>query len=594
MSRITLVILALGIGPQPGEALGQTPRRLVDSPGIDAPDITTASDQVEAAKAQAAERLKGLDGAPRPSQAGDTKAAERVRALREIFKARLDLLARLESTARSLGAVEHPETTPEAEAEALKLAADRARAALSLAAHNPAGLLPDVFHAPATRASEVVLAEMKEAIAAAQEVVDDRTKGVDRLAAPESRSTASALTATKAQRDEIRGAIAALAPRAREQEAALGSAASAEDREVLRERLVNLRWEARLESLRLKEVEARIRLETRRSGLAELCAEARKVELDLARRRLDLMQRAFRQRNEQALSALKKASASEGARAEQSSDPLDRFRARRNKELLDQEALLHEKEEEKAATPTIALADQEEKANKTAEDFDRLKKLVTGGRSAGLVAQRLNNSFRRLDAERATIIRTELAPISLQLGRYENELTAVELDQINDSRGDQAMRDELQTRLPASRRAEALAFFEESEHKQHEILEKRRRVLTDLADRADRTRQQVLRRLKILDDQHHFVMTHLFWVRDSPPLGPATFGQARAEASDLVGTLLRIASEPWTWSRWQRMSPDFLWAALGLVTLPYTLYRARKALRELLERHRMGRAVGEG
>ena len=534
------------------------------------------------------QRLKALEQTSNAPRADDAKAQERLKTLQALCKRRLELLASYEKAAESHREVENPDPTPEAEAATLKATADRARATLSLSANDPSSLLPEVFRASSAAVTEKTLGEMKDAITAAQDAAESLKKAVDELSSAASRPQASPLSSAKSRRDEIRQRIAALGPRSAEAEAVVAAAATDDDRDLARDRQMNLQWEARVESRLLKQAEARIDLETRRGTLVEPEIETRKLEWELAKKRLDLMQKEFRRRVELQQFDLKRASASEGERAEHSADPLERFRALRAKELLDEQAILQERELELSATPAISLAEETAKADKSAEDFVRLKKLVSGGRSSGLVAQRLNNSYRRLALERAAIVRNDLAQISVQLARYENELTSVELDKLNDSWGDHALRDDLIEDLSLSKKTLAIALFQESERKQDAILEKRRDVLTKLAERADHTRQQVLRRLSILDDQHGFVRTHLFWVRDMPPLGPSTIEASQTEAGEIAKTLLGIASQPWSRSQWQRITTDFLWSCLGLLALPWVTHRLRKTLRGILDRERLG------
>ena len=318
--------------------------------------------------------------------------------------------------------------------------------------------------------------------------------------------------------------------------------------------------------------------------MTEVKAQVLTIKLELAKMTIDLIRNRYAALLNRQKSELKKASAAAADRANQTSDPLEKYRAHRKQELLDQQELLREKEQEKAASPLISFDEQKTKANKAEQDFEKLKKLVEGGRSSTLVAQRLNNSYRRLSTERASISRDELLKITALLGKYENELTAIELDLLNDERGDGSLRENLLASLPKGREPEALAVFSETEQALRHVLEERRKILTSLEERAEKTREEVLRRLRILEDQHAFVRTHLFWVRDSQPIGTNSIVRIRREGRDLGGTLLSIAAEPWKRSHWERISGEFLLVVVGLLVLPYGLYRARKALRSILAR----------
>ena len=113
------------------------------------------------------------------------------------------------------------------------------------------------------------------------------------------------------------------------------------------------------------------------------------------------------------------------------------------------------------------------------------------------------------------------------------------------------------------------------------MLNRRRAALEKLAQRADLTHQQVLRRLRILDDHFGFIRTHMFWVRDEEPVGPATLASAQRELRQLGRAAVRIGAEVCDRSAWGRVSGEFLAAAFGLIVLPWPLRRGHQALRRL-------------
>ena len=535
-------------------------------------------DAAEAAKVRlfAVERLKSLSEPPEKGKERDKAAEAHVVALREVFKTRERLVLDWEKTVKARQAVLNVDPTPEGEAAELKTALERLKVGASRARSDPASLLPEALRNPANPPSDAVL---KDELDDAQDAVENVAKELATLSLLPGRKISTPLAAAKAERDETRKRVAALGPRAVDAEAALSAATTADEREVARERIVNLDWETKVESERLKEVDARIDLETRRAAVAEIKAQVLQSKLDLARKTADLLKARDAERLVRKNAELDRAEAYEKARAEQAGDPLERYRSRRNQELHAQEKLYNLRVQEDGATPVVALQDQTEKAKKAQEDFDKLKKLVEAGRSSALVAQRLNNSFRRLANERDSISRNELALVNALLAKYENELTAVELDLINDERGDRELRENLLASVPKPRWAEARAVFAQTELANRKVLEQRQAILTTLEEKTEKTRQEVLRRLRILDEQHAFVRTHLFWVRDAQPLGASTTDQMRREGRDLARTLLGIAAEPWSRSHWGRVSPEFVIVTLAAVLLPYGLHRGRKALR---------------
>lgn len=554
-----------------------------DPPAKKGEDATLAAEAARA-KVVAAERLKALAASAEKGKDRDKAAEARVKALREVLKARERLVTEWEKTVRSRQAVLNPDPTPEAEAAELASAADRARVALDRGKADPNGLLPESFRDPKGPTTEAALAEMKEAVDDAQDNVENLTKERETLSASHGRKASTPLAAAKAERDEIRKRIAALGPKSAEADAAIGSATSADERELAREKLANLDWETRVEAERLKEVEARIDLESRKAATAEVRGKALDAKIELARVTAAALQARYSQRQDLQTAELKRKAADEKAKAEHANDPLERYRARRSQELSEAKARRSENERELKAPLPVDEREQAVRADKAASDFEKLKAMVKGGRSSALVAQRLINTFRRLDTERDAIRRDELARVTGLLARYEGDLVDLELDGLNDARGDRALRENLLNAIPESRKAEARALFEKCEREHRVEDETRHAVLTQLEERAEKARAEVLRRLRILDDQHAFVRTHLFWVRDAQPIGTATVPLLRREARDLARTVLEIAGDPLDRARWERPSPRFLFATAGLVALPYLLYRVRKRLRGLLVR----------
>ncbi len=346
----------------------------------------------------------------------------------------------------------------------------------------------------------------------------------------------------------------------------------------------NLEWERKIEVEKLREVEAKIDLASRGAALADVHLEAKKLKLDLAGKTLDALRASYKEHVDRQVAALKKASATEGACAASSTDPLERYRAQRNKEILDQKALLEERDNELKTTPAVSLEEEEEKVKRAREHLKELKKAVSHGRSADIVAQRLNNNYRRLASERASLVRNELATVTGQMDQFDRELTEIESIELNDLQGDRAFRENLLSLLAPKRRSGAIAMFEVFEKKKHEILQSRKRVLAQLSERAELTQKKICERIAVMDEAHAFIRTHLFWVRDQPPLGLTALDQGRRDARDAAKTLIGMAGEVWARPHWLPASPEFLLAAAGLVVLPWFLHRIRKVLRQRLGR----------
>lgn len=543
-----------------------------------------SEEEAEASKAKtfAIERLRALSQPTDKAKTADKAAEARLAALREVFKTRERLIVDWEKTFKARRAILNPDPTPEDEIASQKTSLDRLKVELENAKHDPQNLVPESLRNAEKPISEARLNKLKDAAGDAEDSVENLSKELETFKALPGRKHATPVEAAKAERDEVRKRITALGPRGIDAETALSSATSADERELARERIENLDWETKLEAERLKEVEARLDLEVRRAVVSEVKVQVLSAKLELAKLADQTLRSRYVAGLEQQRGEREQEAAREAAIAAKSKDPLERYKARRKQEINQQKSWLSDREGEWKTIPGISLDDQRAKADKAEADFEKLKKLVEGGRSSTLVAQRLNNSFRRLSSERASITRNELTQVTALLGKYENELTAIELDQLNDDRGDRSLRENLLASLPKNREQEALALFTAMEKEQRGVSEQRRSILSKLEERAEKTRAEVLRRLRTLDNQHAFVRTHLFWVRDAQPLGTTTVERIRRESSDLGRTVFSIASDPWSRSHWERISFEFMLATVGLLGLPYVLYRTRIALRQKL------------
>ena len=523
----------------------------------------------EAGLAEVAERLEALDR-EKPADA---------REIRPILEERRRLIQDFRKEIEAHKAAEAPKVSPKREAEELEAELARARAALARAAKDPDSVLPEPFRASAGRPTDGALKEMKEALDAAQDDANVRKAALDRLRAEAEHKGAGPLAKLKDEREAARKRMEQFAAARVQAEAALAAAKAVEARGLARDRLLNLDWEARVASARLRAVDAAILVESQREPFAELRCRRMQAAWELAERTLERMQARYRDLAARQQTDLAREAAAEQARADHADDPLERYRGRRAAELLDLKSQLLKDERAVAARPAVPLEEQAALADRAAEDFAHLKALVEGGRSGALVAMRLNTSYRRTASERDRLVRQDQARAAEALARYENALTDLELDALNDARDDRAALDLLLEGLPAPRRPEALALAADFDAHRQAILADRRLALQRLADGADATLKQILRRLKILDEQHLFIRTHIFWVRDAAPVGPETLGLAREESRRVARAVLRLARAPADRTLWGRVSWEFTLACAGIVVLPLPLGLSRRALK---------------
>jgi potassium efflux system protein len=386
--------------------------------------------------------------------------------------------------------------------------------------------------------------------------------------------------ARRAERDKLFQMVAAMQAHGPEREEPGGPAtANATGRRLAQERSVNAGWRSRLEAMRLKAVEAEIALEVKLVAIRDLGLQVGHVQVQVADKTLELLQSHYNAVADRQERLLKEKAAAEESKARRTDDPLERFRARRLVELLDIEAQVVKHEQALATSPSPSLEEQRSLADHAADDFARIKALLDDGRVSRLDAIRLNNDFRRIGPERERLLRNELAIIEMRLQFYEDALTGVELELLQDALHDRHEQELMQERLTPQRWAEAERILAELEQRHRALLTRHRAVLERLTVGTAQTLEQIARRLAILDDEYGFIRTHIFWVRDQEPIGLATVFQGAREGRRVIFGLARLARDAVRTRQWGRASAEFVAAALAALGLPIGLVRARRLLK---------------
>lgn len=523
----------------------------------------------------------GMEARRTALDAPEVKDLATTKTLREILIDRERLLKDWTQAHKDRLVAEQPARSPEAEAAEFKTDLARTRTALDELAKAPDSLMPEAFQSgPASpgKTPEGRLAEMKEAIDAARADLKERAADLDSIRSAGTNALATGVAADRAERDKVHQAGATLGVSRAEQDAKVAAASAPEVREIAQERLTNLEWDCRVSAERLAALEAKILLNSKRLDLFNFQVQAKAARVQLAKGLLGRMEGQYAALAEKQRSDLKKAVASEENRAARSDDPIERYRARRTAELLDLESQVVAYEKANATTSGLSLQEQTSLADATVVNFVELKGLLDDGNVSPLDVLRLKNDFRRIVPERAQIVRTDLTASDAELTLYENALTDAEIDLVNDSRDDRFDRDSLLEQVPQGRRVEAKAISAEIEVKYKALLNRRRAVLQKLARRAEEIHAQVVRRIEFLDKHYAFIRTHIFWVRDAEPLGPATLAHARDDAVRTAKAVVHLAIEMGNRTLWVRPSPEFFVVVLLLVVAPGPILIALKAL----------------
>ncbi len=502
-------------------------------------------------------------------------------ALRALLEERVELVKNWLNAVAERGEAEKAESSPDKVVADSKADLGRVTATLGQTVKDPDALLPPSFHKAPAPVSETDRAEMKEAIDAAKEDLDEWTAKLDKLRARPAPRADLAIAAIRATRDKARVQFDSLKARNLEREAAVASAKTEEAREAARESLINGRWEARVENERLKTREARLAIETRRAEFTALNLQVIDGHIQVARRTLDLMKQRYQAIATVEERGLRQAAAKEEKRAEHSNDPVERYKASRNAELLVLESRVVLNENALTTDPSPTFAEEHALAERAREALAASRKLLDDGKISHLDALRLNADFRRLGADRTRIVRRDLAITADRLTQAENSLSTVETELVYDSRDDRFELDNLLERVPKAEHPKAEKAFKEFEARHLALLNRRRAALDKIARRAEDTHHEVLVRIHILDDHFGFIRTHMFWVRDEEPVGLATIEQAQRELRRLGRAFFKIGAEAGDRSAWGHLSAEFLAASIGLVVFPWPLRRAHRALQKL-------------
>ncbi len=547
-----------------------TPTPVVIAPG----SMTEAS----RTRAGTEARLKELD-------APDKKDNPATRATVEVLQRRMKLLDAWKAAADKRALAEHPNPSPDQMEAELKADLDRTRTMAEQATKSPDDLLPQAFAAPVATAPakspEAHLAEMKEAIDAARQELNERSGDLTKLREVQAARVDPATL--KAERDQVHQTLAALAAGRNERELAITNAGTPEARDLARDRLVNYEWEYRVETEHLATLEARITLNGRQADLGALQIQAKANRIEVSRRIVEWMEKRYASQSERQQKDLQSAVAKEESKAEHTDDVLERYRAQRSAELLRLEGKAVAYEKALATTQGNLSVDKQKKlADETVDYFEKnLKQPLNDGNVSPLDVIRLKNSFRRIGPIRTSIVKGDLDTIRSELTTFENALADVELDLVNDARDDRYDREALLDKLPEARHHEAESLLDVMEARHLTLMNRLQAVLQKLAQRAENTQSEIERRIRTLDEEYTFIRTHIFWVRDAEPIGTATLLHARSDAVRTARAVVKLGAEVGDRSLWGRVAPDFILAIVGLVVLPWPLRLGQKALDRL-------------
>jgi potassium efflux system protein len=512
---------------------------------------------------------------PATATSGDNAAgAEKL--LGEVLQDRLRLLDEYDKASGDLKKAAHPDPSPEKQLSEAQDELARSQALLAQSEKRPETLLPHPERVRPSGDYPIALSVMKDELESTTNELKECKSKLETLRS-ETANSESKQAGRRTDRDKLFQRVTQMKARGMERDPLAGSS-TARLRRVAQERLINAEWETRVEAVRLQAVEAELALEPKLTGVREVNVQVCQARIQVLGRTLALLQTRYRAAAERHERELKDKAAHEENRAERSDDPLERFRAHQLAELLKLEVQVVKDEQAEATSPPPSLDEQRSLADHTEGDFARIRELVDDGQVTRLDAIRLNNEFRRIGPERDRLLRNEMAIIEARLQFYEDALTNVEIELLQDSLTDRSSHDLLRERLHPSRWGEGESLLSELEHKHRALLVRRRAALERLTHCCAQTLDQISRRLSTLEEEYGFIRTHIFWVRDQEPIGLGTLAQGAREGQQVVKALLRLAQEALVPGNRRSASPEFVTAAFAALILPFGLVRLRRRL----------------
>ncbi len=198
--------------------------------------------------------------------------------LTTLLQDRLRWLNEYDTTALALQKATHPEPSPEQQAADARAELKRLQAVLTQATTAPETLLPPLFRDRSVKVSSSLASEMKDAIETASNDLKDWRTRLEILRGEVAKWN-SLMSARRVDRDRLFERVTTLTAKNEEFKSAVTDAQTALDRRLAHERLINFEWQLRVESLRLRVIEAHLALETRLSEVRDQRADVYRAHI---------------------------------------------------------------------------------------------------------------------------------------------------------------------------------------------------------------------------------------------------------------------------------------------------------------------------
>ena len=240
--------------------------------------------------------------------------------LADMLKERLRSLDEYDKIAAELASVTNPEPNPVSQAEEAKSELRQLQKTLAEATTSPEILLPPCFRGAAAKVTSAVSTEMKDALESNAEELKEWKTRLDSTKS-EAAKAATLQTTRRLDRDKLFQTVANLKARSDEYEGAVTDAQSTAARRLAEERLVNYKWETKVESLRLRLLEAQIALETKLANLRKLNMHIAYTHVLINQKTQELIQAKYKVAAETYERDLNSAAANEESKARRTDRP---------------------------------------------------------------------------------------------------------------------------------------------------------------------------------------------------------------------------------------------------------------------------------
>ena len=229
-------------------------------------------------------------------------------------------------------------------------------------------------------------------------------------------------------------------------------AQTAADRRLAHERLVNFEWELRVESLRLRVIEAQLALEAKLSEVRELQADVYRAHLQIATQTLEPMQTRYRVVAEDQERDLTRAKANEENKARSSDDPLERFPRPAHRRAAGARGTGHQERAGPGDQPAVRRTKSKRPWRTAPTSTSPISKNCSKtARSAGSTRFASTTSFAASARNATDCSRTRWPRSKRSFSFTRIRSPTVELELLQDSLHDRFEHDLLRERLPPSR-----------------------------------------------------------------------------------------------------------------------------------------------